>query len=500
MNARRKSKRAVGYVRVSVDAADKISPDAQRKSIETYCTSKGWELADVVIERGRSAGEGKKRPKFERLVDSIDAGEYDVLVAYRLDRITRSTLDFADLSRRLSAADCDIASVSESFDTSTATGRAMLQIVVTFAELERASIMQRARDTNRQRRQSGNLTPHGTPAYGYTRTTKKHDNVAGSLVIDEDAAKWVRYITDRIIEGGTLRAICAELIAADAPVPPQTRNRALKSGKQPRWLFGGVREVAMSATVAGLRADLDGDDPTALVAGGWQPIVDAERWRDVVKVLTNPKRRWSKDNPPSLLSGHLICGGIGKDGKPCAAKLRPYTYKGEHHGRNGGGHDRRRYRCQISDVFPHACAGNSIDAAPVERYVVDRLLNGLDSSGAEIAPIDIDGGDDVDDITARLDELAADWAAGVITRSEWRTARAVLDQRLADVEQATRRQRSRQTMQLMSAQNVRDAWEQLDDDDRRAAVRDLLAPIVLAPTYGRRGVPVAERVSIEPAD
>jgi site-specific DNA recombinase len=255
--------------------------------------------------------------------------------------------------------------------------------------------------------------------------------------------------------------------------------------------------VAMNPTIAGLRADLDGDDPSALIAGGWKAIITPDRWNDVIKVLTDPRRRTSTNAPPSLLSGHLICGGIGKDGKPCGAMLRPFMHKASAHGRNGVGvGERRRYRCQVSNAHPHACQGNSIDLKPIEDYVTEQLLRTLDSSIAEIGPIEINDVDDLDDITARLDELAGDWAAGVITRSEWRAARAVLDQRLNDAERTTRRQRNSQSNELMSAHDVRDAWELLDNDEQRAVVRDLLAPIVLVPTHGRRLVPIEERVSV----
>ena len=80
---------AIGYVRVSVDEADKISPDVQKSTIEEYAARKGWDLTDVVIERGRSAGEGKRRPKFDRVREQIASGTIDALIVYRLDRATR---------------------------------------------------------------------------------------------------------------------------------------------------------------------------------------------------------------------------------------------------------------------------------------------------------------------------------------------------------------------------------------------------------------------------
>jgi len=502
MTPRKRTKRAVGYVRVSVDAIDKISPAAQETSIRNYAESKGWELVDVVVERGRSAGQGKKRPKFDRLMDDVDAGAYDALIAFRLDRVSRSTVDFAPMWERLSAGGCDLVSINEQFDTTTAIGRAMLQIIIVFAELERASVVERAKSTNRQRRRSGNLTPQGIASYGYTRTTKKHDGVAGPLVVDPEQAKWVSWIADQIIAGMSLRKITQALVDADAPVPPRNVERLAKMGKTPRWLFGTVRDIMTNPTIAGLRRDIDNEaDPTALIAGGWEPIVDADRWAQLQRVLSDPKRKTAGNAPPALLSGHLVCGGIDHNGHTCGGKLRPFIYKSQHHGTNRTpGNDKRRYRCLAADGHPDACQTNGIDAEPLEAYVVDYLLAFLAGANDTVGPLNLGtGDDDAEAIRAQLDDLAAEWAAGTITHSEWKTARAVLDARMSDTERATRqRHRSRAAMDLAGARDVYAAWEGLTGDQRRAMVRDFLQPITVAPAYRRRNIPMAERVDVRP--
>src|SRR4051794_40101813 len=168
-----RSKPVVGYARVSVDAPDKVSPEMQAEAIEAQCELKGWEL----VERGRSAGEGKKRPGLDRARKLIRTGEAAGLVVWRIDRCSRSVRDFAEILAELRHHDADFVSVTESFDTSTAMGRAMLQITMVFAELERARMGERAAAWQAYRAKQG-----GTPT---TRANLGYRRVDGQLLLDE---------------------------------------------------------------------------------------------------------------------------------------------------------------------------------------------------------------------------------------------------------------------------------------------------------------------------
>ena len=95
------SKQVVGYARVSVDAPDKVSPEMQAEAIEAQCKLKGWELVDLIVERGRSAGEGKKRPGLDRARKLIRTGKAAGLVVWKIDRCSRSVRDFAEILAEL---------------------------------------------------------------------------------------------------------------------------------------------------------------------------------------------------------------------------------------------------------------------------------------------------------------------------------------------------------------------------------------------------------------
>ena len=223
----RKKRKAVGYVRVSVDDDRKISPDAQRQAIEAYVAQKGWELVDVKIERGRSAGEGKRRPRFEEARAMIGAGHADALVVYKLDRVTRSTIDFADLWRDLSDADCEFVSLTEQFDTTTPMGRAMLQIAVVFAELERAMAADRAKMIHRHRRDNGGA-PAGFASYGY----RKNDE--GKLVVE---GRRGRSVAAHAWTGCSRACRCARSCVGTGPRAYPSRCIASSTGRR-RWWTG----------------------------------------------------------------------------------------------------------------------------------------------------------------------------------------------------------------------------------------------------------------------
>ena len=191
-----KKRRAIGYV-VSRSTPPKVSPEVQQAQIESYVERKGWQLVDTVIERGRSAGEGKRRPEWERVRDTITSGGADVLVVYKLDRASRSVVDFADLWRDLSAAGAEFVSLSENFDTSTPMGKAMLQVATVFAELERGMVSERMRALYRHRREL-RLAPNGTPSYGYRKTDDR-------LVEHKIEAKWLNETIDWLLAGMSLR-------------------------------------------------------------------------------------------------------------------------------------------------------------------------------------------------------------------------------------------------------------------------------------------------------
>jgi site-specific DNA recombinase len=165
------------YARQSVDKKDSISIESQidfcRKEFDETQAYKTY------IDKGFS-GKDTNRPAFENLMNDIRAGQIKKVVVYKLDRISRSTLDFANIINVFKKHDVEFISSTEKFDTSTPIGKAMLQIIMVFAELERETIQKRIRDNYYARGKKGFFTGGRVP-FGFIKVETKVDGKKTSM-------------------------------------------------------------------------------------------------------------------------------------------------------------------------------------------------------------------------------------------------------------------------------------------------------------------------------
>jgi DNA invertase Pin-like site-specific DNA recombinase len=148
--------RALCYVRVSTDEQAKsgLSLEAQRTTLLAEVERRGWELADVLVDEV-SAKRGNLRPSFQQARELLAAGEADVLLATRLDRMSRSVVDFADLMASAQDERWQVVALDLGLDTSTTTGRMVAHILAAVAEAEREVIGQRTSAALVAKRQRG---------------------------------------------------------------------------------------------------------------------------------------------------------------------------------------------------------------------------------------------------------------------------------------------------------------------------------------------------------
>ncbi len=189
------------YLRQSKEKKDSVSIEAQLDKCKIICQLNGWEYI-AYDDKGKS-GKDLNRPAFKQMMQDIESGKVKHIVCYRLDRISRSMADFSNLIVTLEQYGVDFISATENFDTSNPLGRAMVNIIMTFAQLERETITERVTDNYYFR---GNLGywPGGTAPYGY-RLTKITDSTGkkhSALEIDPEQAKWVRYMYEYYLEPG----------------------------------------------------------------------------------------------------------------------------------------------------------------------------------------------------------------------------------------------------------------------------------------------------------
>jgi site-specific DNA recombinase len=158
--------KAIGYVRVSTEkqADFGVSLDAQTAKVRAMAVVQSAELVDLIIDAGESA-KSLQRPGMVRLLALVDAGAVDTVIIAKLDRLTRSVADLAELLKRFERRGVSLVSVADSLDTRSAAGRLVLNIMVTVSQWEREAIGERTRDAMRHKRAKGERV--GTVPFGY---------------------------------------------------------------------------------------------------------------------------------------------------------------------------------------------------------------------------------------------------------------------------------------------------------------------------------------------
>jgi site-specific DNA recombinase len=158
--------KAVGYVRVSTEkqADFGVSLEAQSEKVRAMAVVQGADLFEVIIDAGESA-KSLNRPGMARLLALVDAGAVDAVIIAKLDRLTRSVKDLAELLERFTRHGVSLVSVADSLDTRSAAGRLVLNIMVSVSQWEREAIGERTRDAMQHKRANNERV--GTVPFGY---------------------------------------------------------------------------------------------------------------------------------------------------------------------------------------------------------------------------------------------------------------------------------------------------------------------------------------------
>lgn len=193
----------VGYVRVSTEdqVRDGVSLLAQEERIRARCIADGRALTHIFQDGGQS-GKSLDRPALKRVIDSIKSHAIGALVILKLDRLTRSVKDLAELVELFARYKVALVSVTESLDTSTAAGELLVNILGSVAQWERKAIAERTVAALAHLRRSGKV--YGRTPYGYVRS--------GHVLVNEPLKQHnIRVIRNMRASGASYRAIAAEL-------------------------------------------------------------------------------------------------------------------------------------------------------------------------------------------------------------------------------------------------------------------------------------------------
>jgi DNA invertase Pin-like site-specific DNA recombinase len=221
--------RAIGYVRVSTEkqADVGVSVDAQTGKIRAMTVVQGADLVDIVVDAGVSA-KSLHRPGMARLLALVDEGAVDTVIIAKLDRLTRSVVDLAELLKRFERRDVSLVSVADALDTRSAAGRLVLNIMVSVSQWEREAIGERTRDAMRHKRVNGERV--GTVPFGYRPAA---DGV--TLQADDAEQGILSRIRDLHAQGLTTRHIAAEL-----------NRQGLRTRRGTAWRFQYVAHAIRS--------------------------------------------------------------------------------------------------------------------------------------------------------------------------------------------------------------------------------------------------------------
>ena len=200
----RRSVRCAIYTRVSTESGldqDFNSLDAQYDAAQAYIRSQahaGWTLVRTRYDDGGFSGGSTDRPALQQLLDDIRAHRVNVIVVYKVDRLTRSLADFAKLVELFDAHGVSFVSVTQQFNTTTSMGRLTLNVLLSFAQFEREVTSERIRDKIGASKRKG-LWVGGVVPLGYQAKDRK-------ITIVTDEAKTVRHIFRRYLDLGSLNA------------------------------------------------------------------------------------------------------------------------------------------------------------------------------------------------------------------------------------------------------------------------------------------------------
>jgi len=231
MRGRKKANSAtkitVGYCRVSTEdqARDGASLGAQRERIEAYCKATDRELSSILVDDGFSAKD-LRRPSISALLDRVDCGEVSAIVVLKLDRLTRSVRDLADLLERFDKRGVALVSITETLDTSTATGRMVINLIAAVGQWEREAIGERTAFALAHLRRQGRA--YGPVPFGYKRT--------GNLLAKH-------------AEQQAALAVMRNMIADDCSfnqIADKLNDMHVATNRGKRWYASSVRAVLLS--------------------------------------------------------------------------------------------------------------------------------------------------------------------------------------------------------------------------------------------------------------
>jgi site-specific DNA recombinase len=461
------------------------SLDAQRESAEAFIHSQapeGWICLPERYDDGGFTGGNMERPALQRLLADIAAGRIDVVVTYKVDRLSRSLLDFAQMMATFEKQHVSFVSVTQQFNTATSMGRLVLNVLLSFAQFEREIIAERTRDKIAATRRKGKWAG-GMPLLGYDLDARSR-----RLVINEEEAVRVRAIFALYLEHQALLPVVQELERRGwVNKRWQTRQGRMRGGRPftKTSLYRLLTNVVFAGRVRYKNEVHPGEQPA---------LIDADTFQQVQALL---RSHGPVLGPPSatpsaaLLKGLLRCVSCG-----CAMTPAHTTRQGCKR--------YRYYTCSGAQKRGwQTCPSKSLPAAQIEQLVIGQIQQlGRDSGllyqvlqqvreedDARLAELESERGSLERDLlrwqseTRRLlaEVGSGEPGGGAVARLADLQARVgQVEQRLARLRtqvEAVRQERLDEAAATEALAGLDPAWEAMTPDEQARLVRLLVARV-----------------------
>lgn len=332
--------------------------DAQRDAGENYIKSQqheGWEILPERYEDGGFTGGNMDRPALTKLLEDIKAKKIDVVVVYKIDRLSRSLTDFAQMVQVFDEHDVSFVSVTQHFNTKDSMGRLTLNILFSFAQFEREVIGERIRDKFAASKQKG-IFMGGALPLGYNSVDRK-------LEVVPEEAKLVEHIFKRYTQIKSISHIIKELDLKGHRTKLYTSGTGkIRGGRKFNRQY--IYRILNNKLYLGQIVHKDKTYP-----GQHKAIISQDLWDEVHAILSRDRVKrgnQTKNNNPSLLRGLVRCGC-------CDCAMTPtFTKK-----------DRRIYRYYTPTTAIHkgydACTVGPVPAAEIDALVVGHIRKFIES-------------------------------------------------------------------------------------------------------------------------
>jgi site-specific DNA recombinase len=333
---------------------DFTSLDAQRESAESYIASQkseGWVMLPTLYDDGGYTGANTDRPALQKLMSDIKNGGIDCVVVYKVDRLSRSLLDFTHLLEFFEKHNVAFVSVTQAFNTNTSMGRLTLNILLSFAQFEREIISERTKDKMGAARKKGRWVG-GIPILGYDL-----DRINHKLVINPKETEIVREIFNTYIKEKSLLRTAVILnekgYRRKTYIPPKGKTM----GGQ-KFQTTTVQYIVKNITYTG-KINYAG----VIYPGLHEPIISEELFQKAQEILANNRVRGEKTKVSknmALLSNILRCKACDK------VMFHTYTMRGKY--------KYRYYVCQsVQKQGSNSCPTRSVNAQAIEDAAIDCL-------------------------------------------------------------------------------------------------------------------------------